>query len=126
MPAGGYGDLVEAVSPAVVFIEVTSKAKPADMQGQLPRRHARRAAPPVRDMMPQGGMSSRTRARAVGSGFIIAEDGNIVTNNHVVDGADTVNVKLADGRSLDAKVIGSDPLTDVALIQITSDENCPS
>lgn len=123
VPAGGYGDLVEAVSPAVVFIEVTAKAQPANMSGQLPeglpeelRRHFENMMPPKGEMPTRQGL---------GSGFIISEDGRIVTNNHVVEGAETVTVKLADGREFDATVVGSDPLTDVAVLQLDTDESMP-
>ena len=60
-----------------------------------------------------------------GTGFIISEDGYIVTNNHVVDGADVVEVKMADGREFDAKVVGTDPQTEVALIQVDA-KNLPT
>ncbi|MEB3359247.1 MAG: HhoA/HhoB/HtrA family serine endopeptidase [Synechococcales bacterium] len=63
--------------------------------------------------------------RGVGSGFIFNQDGHIVTNAHVVDGADTVTVTLKDGRQLDGRVLGSDPATDVAVIKIESEENLP-
>lgn len=123
VPAGGYGDLVEDVSPAVVFIEVTAKADPSEFSGQFPEGMPEELRRQFEKMMPQGGQQQQRQG--VGSGFIISEDGKIVTNNHVVDGADTVSVKLADGRSFDAKVLGSDPLTDVALIQITTDAKLP-
>ncbi len=123
VPAGGYGDLVDAVSPAVVFIEVTAKAQPSDMQGQFPQGMPDELRRQFEKMMPQDG--EQPARQGLGSGFIISEDGKIVTNNHVVEGAETVTVKLADGRSLDAKVLGSDPLTDVALLQVTSDEKLP-
>lgn len=60
--------------------------------------------------------------RAGGSGVIISEDGYIVTNNHVIDGASKLRVTLNDGSSYDAKVIGSDPTTDIALIKIDADK----
>lgn len=60
-------------------------------------------------------------ARAGGSGVIISEDGYIVTNNHVVDSATKLRVKLNDGREFDAKVIGADPATDVALIKVEAE-----
>jgi len=63
--------------------------------------------------------------RGVGSGFIVSEDGTIFTNAHVVDGADTVQVTLKDGRVLDGTVVGTDPLTDVAVINIDAD-NLPT
>lgn len=63
-------------------------------------------------------MGGGYQAQAGGSGVIISKDGYIVTNNHVIEGASTVKVKLADGRAFDGKVVGSDPATDVALIKI--------
>ena len=68
---------------------------------------------------PQGGM--QREAEAGGSGVIISEDGYIVTNNHVVNNATKLRVTLHDGRAYDAKVIGSDPATDVALIKIEAE-----
>lgn len=101
-PAGGYGDLVETVSPSVVFIEVTGAG-------------GSRVGPASKESGPNG----------LGSGFIISADGDIVTNHHVVDGAASVVVKLADGRSFDAELVGSDPMTDIALLKILSDEDLP-
>lgn len=63
--------------------------------------------------------------RGVGSGFIVNEDGTIFTNAHVVDGADTVQVTLKDGRVVEGRVVGTDPLTDVAVIDIDAD-NLPT
>ncbi len=60
--------------------------------------------------------------RSGGSGVILSEDGYIVTNNHVVDGATTLRVKLYDGRIFEAKVIGTDPTTDIALVKIEADK----
>ncbi len=74
---------------------------------------------------PQGGYSDgrpqMREARAGGSGVIISEDGYIVTNNHVIDSATKVRVKLNDGRVFDAKIIGADPATDVALIKVEAE-----
>ncbi len=114
---GGHADLVEAVSPSVVFIEVKSKAKPVDFRGQLPEGFPFGFKRGLPDMQPRQG---------VGSGFIISVDGRIVTNNHVIAGADTVTVKLFDGRSFEADVVGADPLTDIALLQIDADEDLPA
>ena len=66
--------------------------------------------------LPEGGQE-RTE-RGLGSGFIISGDGRIITNAHVVDGADTVTVTLKDGRILDGQVLGSDPVTDIAVIKV--------
>ncbi|ASM74838.1 MULTISPECIES: Do family serine endopeptidase [Roseobacteraceae] len=120
VPAGGYGDLVETVAPAVVFIEVTAKAQPTNMSKQLPEGIPDELRRQFEKMMPQNGQ--QPARQGLGSGFIISEDGKIVTNNHVVEGAETVKVKLADGRSFDATVIGSDPMTDVAVLQLDTDE----
>ena len=65
-------------------------------------------------------------ARAGGSGVIISEDGYVVTNNHVVDGATKLRVKLNDGRTFDAKLIGKDSATDVALLKIDGDDDLPT
>jgi Do/DeqQ family serine protease len=63
-------------------------------------------------------MPSEHTERGVGSGFIISDNGRIITNAHVVDGADTVTVTLKDGRTLEGKVLGEDTVTDVAVIQV--------
>lgn len=120
VPAGGYADLVEAVSPAVVFIEVTGKAQQAsaDLPLNLP--------PQLRRHFENNQRGQSTPSQGLGSGFIISEDGQIVTNHHVVEGAQSVKVKLVDGRSFDAEVLGSDPMTDVALLKIKADEPLPT
>lgn len=118
VPAGGYADLIAEISPAVVTIEVTGRARarsdsPQNIPPQLRRFFQDRA--PGQDMPRRG----------AGSGFIISEDGQIVTNHHVIEGAQEVTVTLADGRSFEATVAGSDPLTDIALLNITSDAPLP-
>jgi serine protease Do len=65
------------------------------------------------------------KATALGSGFLINKDGHIITNNHVIDGADKISVKLYDGIEYDAKVVGVDPDTDVALIKINAKKPLP-
>ena len=117
VPAGGYGNLVEQVAPAVVFIEVTNTAQPARaLPDNMPEALRKRFEQQMPQGRPQGGL---------GSGFIISEEGQIVTNHHVVAGASTVTVKLADGRSFDAEVLGSDPATDIALLSIKADVDLP-
>ncbi|MEM8806190.1 MAG: HhoA/HhoB/HtrA family serine endopeptidase [Cyanobacteria bacterium P01_G01_bin.38] len=63
--------------------------------------------------------------QGVGSGFILSEDGRIVTNAHVVEGSDTVDVTLKDGRTLEGRVLGSDPVTDIAVIKV-DEQNLPT
>lgn len=117
VPAGGYGDLVEQVAPAVVFIEVTNEAQPARaLPDSMPQGLRKRFQQQMPEARPQGGL---------GSGFIISEEGQIVTNHHVVAGASTVKVTMGDGRKFDAEVIGSDPATDIALLSIKADVDLP-
>ncbi len=130
-PAGGYANLVTKVSPSVVYIEVTEK-QTQDSQSGLPQgfpfqEFSQRFGIPM-----PGGQGNDQQAQnapamhGVGSGFIIDSKGLIVTNNHVVDGATNVKVTLQDGRTFDAKVIGTDPLTDVAVIKVDTTEPLPA
>jgi serine protease Do len=73
---------------------------------------------PNRDPFGEGGPGREFKQRSLGSGFIIDKEGFIVTNNHVVENADQIKVRLVDEREFDAKIIGRDPKTDLALIQI--------
>lgn len=138
VPMGGYADLVEKVSPAVVYIEVTGKqseqATTGDAQPFGDTPFGQNA--PLDDFMrhffqnnPQFGQPDAQPDQgvmhALGSGFLISADGEIVTNNHVVDGASEIKVKLSDGREFAAKVVGTDPMTDVALIKLEKASGLP-
>ncbi|SMY08117.1 Do family serine endopeptidase [Flavimaricola marinus] len=120
VPAGGYADLVEQLTPGVVYIEV-SKVQPAQMEipGFDKDEFERRFGRPFPDM-PNNGPS-----QGLGTGFVISDDGQIVTNNHVVEGASEITVRLTDGTEYVAEIIGADPLTDVALIQIDAEGLTP-
>jgi Do/DeqQ family serine protease len=102
---------VEKVGPAVVRIDASrtvTTQRPAIFNDPFFRQFFGAELP-----------RSQTRVeRGTGSGFVISNDGTILTNAHVVDGADTVTVLLKDGRSLQGKVLGQDNLTDVAVIKI--------
>lgn len=116
----GFADLVEDVSPAVVFVEVTTKAQTAEASSAGP------VDPRFEEFMKRfgdqfGAPRGQAPTQGVGSGFLISEDGLIVTNHHVIADAETVSVTLEDGTEVDAQVIGSDPLTDIALIDIEGD-----
>lgn len=121
-----FADVIEAVSPAVVQITVEKQFDNVAMQGRPPfagggafEEFLRRfgATPFGHPGRPGHGAPAR-KATGVGSGFIIDDDGHIVTNNHVIDDATEMTVTLADGRELDARLVGSDPLTDLALIKV--------
>ena len=105
--------LVQQVGPAVVNIQSTSTADQQSQDQQMPEIFRRFFGPGQIPQAPQQGQRV-----SAGSGFIISSDGYILTNNHVVDGADTVTVRLVDRRELDAKVVGTDPQTDIALLKI--------
>jgi len=125
-----FTQLVQRVGPAVVNIsaEVTPKRQ-ARSRNQMPdedqvpeffRRFFGPDFPGPGGQGPgnQGPRQPRGGARSIGSGFLISQDGYVLTNHHVVDGADTVTVKLTDRREFKAKVIGSDEQSDVALLKI--------
>jgi len=106
---------VQKVGPAVVRIDSSRQV-----------RGNRNDSPSPEDFFGVEPPSNRGRVeRGTGSGFIISADGQILTNAHVVDGADTVNVILKDGRSFQGKVLGEDPITDVAVVKIQA-ENLPT
>ena len=120
-----FADLVERVSPAVVTVTVEERAEPTKQINpeDLPE--------PFRDFFNQFGQGGRQfqmphKAVAMGSGFIIDKQGYIVTNNHVVDGARKITVKLPDGREFDAKLVGADQPTDIAVIKVKSDKPLPT
>ncbi|CAN5616276.1 HhoA/HhoB/HtrA family serine endopeptidase [soil metagenome] len=112
---GSVADVVQAVGPAVVRINASRTV--TSQSPQVPEAFRQFFG----DQVPSEGPQERTE-RGVGSGFIVQEDGQILTNAHVVEGADTVQVTLKDGRSFEGKVLGSDPVTDVAVIDIEAND----
>ena len=127
VPIGGYADLVEKVAPAVVYIEVTGER---DTSGQ-PNGSPFPPGSPFEDFFKRFGAPMPQAPEpgqrvGVGSGFIVGGNGEIVTNNHVVAGAKAVDVKLSDGRSFTAKVVGTDPMTDLALLKVETTEKLPT
>ncbi|MFG1209105.1 Do family serine endopeptidase [Xanthobacter flavus] len=144
-----FADIVEKVSPAVVSVKVKKDIGDQQMAmggeglgGNVPpqiEEFLKRfgfgqggpgmgpGGPGGPGMGPRGGMGPKGERPVVGqgSGFIISADGYVVTNNHVVDGADEVDVTTTDGKEYVAKVIGTDPRTDVALLKIDNVTNMP-
>jgi serine protease Do len=134
----GFADIVERVKPSVISVKVNINQKVAKddsgdnddsspfQPGSPMERFFRRFGGP--DGMPPGlrGMPrGRGAVTGQGSGFFISADGFAVTNNHVVDGADKVEVTTDDGKIYKAKVIGTDPRTDLALIKVEGGSNFP-
>ncbi len=115
-----FADIAEQLNPAVVNIDATTR------DGSRTRRRLDMMLPDSPDGF--GRPSERDREgprRGAGTGFIIDEAGYILTNHHVIETADRINVRLSDGRTLRAERIGSDPDTDIALIKVTSPRPLP-
>ena len=124
---GGFADLVSEVRPAVVNVEVTRAIRPAAQSRTRWRRHGGEIPEIFRHFwsMPGFAIPDMPRSEGVGSGFIVDASGLIVTSHHVVKGADAVTVTLQDGRKLEAEVVGVDPKTDLALIEVDVGESLP-
>jgi len=115
-----YADVVKAVAPAVVTIRVESKATVSTTQfdGDDFFRRFFGDESPGRGQRGVPDVPRSFRQRGLGSGVVVTGDGYILTNYHVVDGADRISVELGDGRTLDAKVIGTDQPSDLALVKV--------
>ncbi len=119
-----FAELADKISPSVVNI-TTSAVVSSGLEGmpQVPE------GSPFEDFFeefggPPGNGQPR-RSEALGSGFVISEDGYIVTNNHVIEGADEIEIEFFSGERLEAKLIGTDPNTDIALLKVDSDAPLP-
>ncbi|WP_347266454.1 Do family serine endopeptidase [Paracoccus sp. (in: a-proteobacteria)] len=132
-----FADLVDQVSPAVVNVTTT-----ATVETPLARGPRFPEGSPFGDLFrdfgfpgfPRGdqgnpfgqqGPSEEQRSNALGSGFVVSADGLIVTNNHVIEGADQIEVEFFSGKTLPAKVIGRDEKTDIAVLKVESDQPLP-
>ena len=111
-----FADVAERINPAVVNVDATmaETATPRRRSVPTPRDHGL-----FEDPFQFGPQNDQLR-RGAGSGFIIDRDGDILTNSHVVEHADRIIVKLSNGINLRARVVGSDPDTDIALIKVES------
>ena len=123
--AGGrdsYADVVKVVAPAVVTVHATGKARLSPTEFQMPDDDLfRRFFGDRFDRAPQQRRAPRTfRQNALGSGVIVSADGDILTNNHVIDSADDIKVDLTDGRSFGARLVGTDKASDLALLKVSA------
>jgi len=121
-----FADLAELVSPSVV--NITTSALVAAASDGAPM------VPPgspfeefFKDFMDENGQGGNEpqRSEALGSGFVISADGFIVTNNHVIEGADQIEIEFFGGNRLEAKLVGADAKTDIALLKVESPEPLP-
>jgi Do/DeqQ family serine protease len=113
-----YADVVDKTSPAVVRIMAERKEKVGQFQQPgIPDEMFRQFGIPNPHMGPAPNQRPQIE-RGLGSGVIVNSDGTILTNNHVVEGADTIKVKLSNNQTFDAKTVGTDKLSDLAVIKI--------
>ena len=113
-----FADLVEQVGGAVVNITTTTKmATPIGPQGIVPE------GSPFEDLFrgPNNGQRGPRSASALGAGFVISEDGYVVTNNHVIEGADEIEIEFINGDIFPAKIVGTDANIDIAVLKIDAD-----
>lgn len=118
LPAAGFADLAERLTPAVVNISTSQRVEGVE---DLPR------FPPGSPLerFNEGLGEGTAQITSLGSGFIISPDGVIVTNNHVIESADAIEVVLQSGRRYDAIVVGRDPATDIAVLRVTTRQPLP-
>lgn len=130
----GFADIVEKVKPAVISVrvKVDATAKTASMNDNDEASPMQPGAPLEKFFeqfggrgMPKGFPQGKRAVTGEGSGFFVSADGYAVTNNHVVDHAKTVQVTMDDGSVYDAKVVGSDSKTDLALIKVDANKSFP-
>src|SRR3954449_1498876 len=126
-----FADVVDKVKPAVVSVRVKLENAVSNEDGfqSFGSGNLDQLPPQLREFFKRFGENGMPQRRGMqqglGSGFFISADGYVVTNNHVVEHAKTVQVTTDDGRTLDAKVVGTDPKTDVALLKVTEGGNFP-
>src|SRR3979409_15782 len=109
-----FTKVFEIIAPSVVIIETTKK----NDAGESPTLEDLFFQGPQDENAPRKNPRNSQPVQSEGSGFIVRADGYIYTNFHVVEGADRVDVKLKDGREFQAKVIGTDEKTDIAVIKV--------
>ena len=116
-----YSEAVRLAMPAVVSININGEGRSS--RGALPDDPRQRRAPTRRQPERQPGRSpAGATERTLASGVIVSKDGYILTNRHVIEGGEEIEVLLSDGRSASAKIVGSDPETDIAVLKVELDD----
>jgi serine protease Do len=113
-----FASVAEHVKPSVVFIKSGHTERPQGPRMQVP--------PGFEQFFPQLPQQGPDFQESAGSGFIVSKDGYILTNDHVVEGSDEVTVRLLDRREFKAKVVGTDPSTDLAVLKIDAENLTPA
>jgi serine protease Do len=129
---GSFADLVERVTPAVVNVSTVQGTADAEQPRGLPGMPEFPPGSPFEEFFKQFQEQQRgarprqqEKQQAQGSGFIIDAAGYVVTNNHVIDGAEEITVTTHDGAKLEAKLVGRDPKTDLALLKVEAGKPLP-
>ncbi len=122
----GYGDLVEKLQPSVVNIHVLTEQVGQSRSLDIDWPEDSPIADTFKRFMQRESEPKRFKARGFGAGFIISEDGYIVTNAHVVQNSINIFVELLDGREFEAELVGLDPKTDIAVIRIDAGVPLPT
>ncbi len=122
-PLPDFSELIEKSSPAVVKITAVTKARPANQMRQMPNNQMQDIPEIFREFLDQRQAPQREYG-SLGTGFFISSDGYVLTNNRVVSDVDEIKVILNDGREFDAKLMGADERTDIALLKINA-KNLP-
>jgi serine protease Do len=119
-----FADLAENVSPAVVNITTSTVVSRSTNQSPIVPEGS-----PFedffREFQDRNNGDRPRRSSALGSGFVISEDGYVVTNNHVIESADEIIIEFFSGEELEAELVGTDPKTDIALLKVQTDEPLP-
>jgi serine protease Do len=117
LPPQGFADLAEKLMPAVVNIATSQRLEGVGPSPKGP------GSDPFGDLLgPEGGLGD---VNSLGSGFVITAEGLVVTNNHVIEGATQIDVIFQSGQRLSARVVGRDPVTDIALLRVNAGRPLP-
>jgi serine protease Do len=117
--ASPFAPLAKQLTPTVVYVKLSRVEKAGFPMQQVPGN-------PFGEFFNHPQLPRNRTVQGAGSGVIISEDGTVLTNNHVVEGARDVEVILADQRQIKAKVVGQDPRTDLAVLKIDAGKNLPA